>query len=279
MTGAQRNAFELLNSTLRTAGFTGDDLKQLSAQVQDYLIQGYENATISVLLMESEPYKRRFKGNEERKKKGLPVLSPADYIGIETEFKNMFRQYGLPKDMFDSNEDLTKYISANVSADEMQDRLNIARSSVRSDDPAVRDTYRKWYAAGLNEGDALAAVLNPDKALPELERKARAAMFGGAASSQGLGLDQSRAEALANMGVNAENARQGFGQVADLQRNAGSIAGRYGLDYQGQEDAENAVFLNDAAATNRIKKLGQREAAEFGSRGAGDSRSISRGSY
>lgn len=274
LSGMQRDIYKALEGRFNEWG-----LGSLVPKIKEYIVQGYSGETITALLQDSAEYRARFKGNEDRKKKGLPVLSPADYLGMETQYKNLFRQYGLPKDMFDSNEDLTRYIAGDVSPNEMQDRLNLVRQAVRSDNPAIRDTYKKWYAAGLNEGDAMAAMLNPDKALPELERKARAAQFGGAATQQGLGLSQSRAEYLANMGADANGAQQGFGQVADIQRNAGTLASRYGMQYGGQEDAENAVFLNDAAATQRIRKLGEREAAEFGGRGVGDSRSLGRGSY
>lgn len=274
LSGAQRDIYKALEGRFNEWG-----LGSLVPKIKEYIVQGYSGETITALLQDSAEYRARFKGNEERKKKGLPVLTPAEYLGMETEFKTLFRQYGLPKDMFDSNEDLTKYISNNVSRNEMQDRLNLVRQAVRSDNPAIRDTYRKWYAAGLNEGDAMAAMLNPDKALPELERKARAAAFGGAATQQGLGLDRARAEELANMGADPGSALAGYGQVADIQRNAGTLASRYGMDYQGQRDAEDAVFLNNAAASQRIKKLGEREAAEFGGRGVGDSRSLGGRSY
>ena len=274
LSGFQRDIYKALEQKFKEFG-----LASLVPQIKEYIVQGYSGETISILLQESKEYRERFKGNEDRKKRGLPVLSPADYLGLEREYKNLFRQYGLPKDMFDSNQDLTKYIAGDVSPNEMQDRLNLVRQAIRSDNPAIRDTYKKWYAAGLNEGDAMAAILNPDKALPELEKKARAAALGGAATQQGLSTDRARAEELAGLGVSAEDAMRGYGQVADIQRNAGTLASRYGMEYQGQRDAEDAVFLNNAAAAQRIKKLGQREAAEFGGRGVGDSRSLGRGSY
>lgn len=280
LSGTNRDAFLAMREFFKEAGFAEADIASLSKSITEYLQQGYSGDTITLLLNESDAYKRRFGAvNDARKAKGLSVLKPRDIVGLENTYKTMFRTYGLPQGMFDSNDDFTKYIAGDVSPEEMRSRLDIARAAVTSDDPLVRDTYRNWYAAGLSEGDAIASVLNPDRALPELERKARSAALGGAASRQGVGINEARAAELASLGVDTNSAAQGFGQVAQIQRNAGQIADRYGLEYAGQRDAEDAALLGDAAAQDRIRKLGQREAAEFGARGSGDSRSLGGRSY
>jgi hypothetical protein len=278
--GANRDAFLAMREFFKDAGFNEQDISSLSSAITEYLQQGYSQDTIALLLNETDAYRRRFGAvNEQRKQRGLSVLKPGEIVQLENTYRTMFRQYGLPAGMFDSNEDFVKYIGGDVSPQEMQSRLDIARATVISDDPIIRDTYRAWYAAGLNEGDALAAVLNPERALPEIERKARSAMLGGAANRQGVSVTQARAEELAAMGVDPNSAQQGFGKVADIQRNAGAIANRYGLAYEGQRDAEDAVFLNDAQSIERLRRLGQREAAEFGGRGIGDSRSLGSRNY
>lgn len=278
--GANRDAFLAMREFFRDAGFAEQDIASLSTSVTDYLQQGYSADTIGMLLNDTDAYRRRFGVvNDQRKAKGLPVLKPGEIVGLERSYKTLFRQYGLPAGMFDSNEDFVKYIAGDVAPQEMQSRLDIARATVTADDPVVRETYQSWYAAGLNEGDALAAVLDPDRALPEIERKARSAALGGAATRQGVGVTQARAEELAAMGLDSARAGQGFGQVAQIQARAGALAGRYGLDYEGQEDAEDAVFFGDAQASERIRKLGEREAAEFGGRGFGDSRSLGGRNY
>jgi hypothetical protein len=274
LSGAQRDAFLALENLFKSYG-----LESLVDNIKQYVIQGYSADTIQILLTESKEYKERFAANEARRKAGLRVLSPAEYIQTENQYQNMMRAYGLPRGFYDSRDDFRKFLENDVAPAELEQRVQAARATVLSDDEMTRQTYKNWYAAGLNEGDAIAAILDPNRALPEIEKKARAAALGSAASRQGVGTTASRAEELAGLGVSAEDAMRGYGQVADIQRNAGTVASRYGMEYQGQRDAEDAVFLNNAAAAQRIKKLGQREAAEFGGRGVGDSRSLGRGSY
>lgn len=273
LSGENRDIYAALSGLFASYG-----LGSFSTKIKDYLIQGYSQDTIAILLQETPEYKERFKALELRRKAGLPSITPGDYIRLENEYKNIFRQNGIPDSVFDTQDELDTYIANDVSVAEMTDRVNLARQSIMSDNPLVRSTYQAWYAAGLNEGDAIAMVLAPDKALPELQRKARAAALGAAATQQGVGVAQTRAEELANLGVGVEQAMQGFGQVAEIDRTAGNLASRYKLDYS-RADAENATFLDNSDAKNKIRKLGQRESAEFAGRGIGDSRSLGKGSY
>lgn len=274
LSGVQRDAFAYLSKLFGSYG-----LASLAPVIKDYLIQGYSADTIQMLLPDTKEYKERFQANDARVKKGLRALTPAEYIATENSYRSVLRSYGIPAAMWDSSTDYHKFLENDVSAQELEQRVQIARQAVRSDNPAVKATYQAWYAAGLSEGDAIAAVLDPNKALPELERKARAAQLGAAANQQGLTETQAQAERLANLGVSGDNASQGFGQVADIQRHAGTLADRYGMAYGGQKDAEDAVFLNDSAASERIKKLGQAETAAFSGRTLSDSRSLKRGGY
>lgn len=272
--GKDRDAVVALTNLFESYG-----LGTLAPQIVDYVKAGYGPDVVTTLLTESKEYKARFKANEARRKAGLRVLSPAEYIQTENAYKSTMRNYGLPKGFYDQQSDFEKFLAGDVSPQELEQRVQGARATVLSDDPMVRDTYKAWYASGLNEGDAIAALLDPNRALPDIEKKANAAKLGAASNRQGVGIDKVRAQELINMGVNADNAQAQFGQVAQINQNAGHLAQRYGLEYNGQLDAENAVFLNDAAATQRIKKLGSRETAEFGGRGVGDSRSLGNQSY
>lgn len=269
-----KDAFQLLKQI-----FEAEGLGDFVGLIQKYAEQGLGADEVRLLIPETKEYKERFPGMESRRKKGLLALSERQYIQLENDYERRLKSAGLPKGFFDSKSDYSKFIDNDVSPAELDARIGAAKATVLSDNPAVRDTYKAWYASGLNEGDAIAAILDPTKAMAHLEKKVAAARLGGAASNQGLDADKLRMERLANMGVNADQAQQGFGQVADIQRNAGNLAARYGMNYNGQKDAEDAVFLSDSNATQRIKKLGQRESAEFGGRGVGDSRSLGNRSY
>lgn len=273
MSGAQTDAFAYLKQLFDSYG-----LGTMAGQIQQYVQNGYSDDTISLMLADTPQYKARFAGNDARQKAGLARLAPAQYLQMEEEYKNLFRQYGLPEGMYDSQDDFVTYIGNDVSPQEMDSRLQIAQQSVRSDHPEIRDTYKAWYSAGLSEGDAIAAVLDPGRALPELERKQRAAAAGGAAQFYGLQSSQGRAEQLADQGVDQTEAYKGYQQVAGIYGDTKSIADMYGLDYT-QTNAEDEAFFGDADATKKRRAVNEREVADFSGGGKVDSRSFGAARY
>lgn len=274
--GVDPNAFAQLQATFDSYG-----LSSLVPDIKNYLIQGYSQDTITLLLQQTQAYQQRFAGNQLRAKNGLAVLSPADYLAMEASYKSSFRQYlGSNSSLFDSQGQLAQYIGNDVSASEMQQRLQTAHEAVTADNPQTRAIYQQWYGQGLTQQDAIAAVLDPENSMPTIQRKANAAMLGSAAVQAGLGLTQGRAEQLSDLGADVQNAVQDFGKVAAVQANAGTLAQRYGLQYGGQSTAENAVFFNNAQAQLQIGRLGDAEKAAFGASGnQGNQNSLKQGNY
>jgi hypothetical protein len=45
----------------------------------------------------TDAYKKRFAANAARIAKGLGALSEAEYIGLEDQYQNIMRNYGLPQ--------------------------------------------------------------------------------------------------------------------------------------------------------------------------------------
>lgn len=269
------DAFAFLDDTFERYG-----LGSLSGKIKEYIVGGYTGDTIALMLAETPEYKTRFAGNEMRRQKGLAVLSPAEYIGIEDQYKNLFRQYGLPTGMYDNMSDLAGYIGNDVSAQEMDGRMSLARKTVRADNLDTRNTYNQWYASGLTEGDAIAAILDPARALPELERRQRSSAIGGAAKFYQLGndIDRGVAEFLGDKGVSEDDANRGFAAMNQFLNPTKKFARRYGQDYQ-TVDAQSEVFFNSGAARQKREGLFNREIAEFSGSQAASSKSFSQGRY
>lgn len=269
----KQDAFAYLKQLFESYG-----LGSLSGRIQQYVQDGYTGDTISLMLAETPEYKTRFAGNDARQKKNLPRLTPRDYLAMEQEYTNLFRQYGLPDGMYDQSDDFVTYIGNDVSPQEMDSRLQIAKQTVRSDSATVRDTYKQWYASGLTEGDAIAAVLDPGRALPELERKQRASAAGGAATFYGLQANQGRSEYLADQGVSQDEAFKGYQQVQSIFADTKGIADMYGGDYT-QTDAENEAFFGTNEAQKKRQDLNKREMADFSGGQKANSRSFGTARY
>jgi len=224
----------------------------------------------SLKLRASKPYTDRFKANEGRLGKGLRALSEAEYIRLEDQYQNIMRNYGMPasyyaKGELGRQEALEKFIAADVSPTELEDRIMTAQDRVINANPEVLDALKLYYGDSISNGDILAYALNPEQGLKDIQRKVTAAEIGGAAMAQKLGTSVSRAEELARYGVTKDQAQKGFETVAGVAPRGGQLAAIYGEDPYTQTTAETEVFGlgGSAEAKRKREKLSALETSSF----------------
>lgn len=235
--------------------------------------QGLDDAAILVQLEASDSYKRRFSANEDRKKKGLSVLTPAEYIANEDQYKQVLRMYGLPQGFYDGNDDVKNFLANDVSPSELASRAQAAQKVWLTGNEDYRSTWKDFY--GLSDGDAIAAMLDPKTAMPLIEQQVTATQIGAAAKRQGLGVDRQRAEQFAQGGVDEQAALAGYGKIAETGAVDQSIASRFGTDF-GQTDEEDLNLLGLASAKRKRQRLYGAEAGLFDERGGSASGAFSR---
>jgi hypothetical protein len=238
------------------------------------LKQGLNADAVIAQLQDTKAYKQRFFYNDIRQKNGLPVLSPAEAVATENQMRQILRQFGMPAGFYDTTQDIGNFIAKNISASELADRATAARDLYMNAPEETKAYWKQHY--GATDGDAIAAILDPDKALPLVQRKLQAANIGGSAARQGLGESTTRAEELAARGLTADQAQTGFGQVAATFQGDSAIANRFGTSYT-QSDAENAVFFKDADAMEQKQKLDAAETALFSGRAGTNTQGLSGG--
>ena len=222
--------------------------------------QGLDNDAIVIQLQQSDAYKKRFSANEERRKRGLSVLTPAEYLDLERAYSATARQFGLPQGFYDSPDDFKKLIAGDVSASEYNNRIAAAQSSVLSTDEATRRAWTRMY--GLSTGDAIAMFLDPNRAMPLVQQRAAAAQIAGEGLRQGLDVDRTQAERLAGAGIDGEQARGGIASVAARLLTDQQIGRRFGVDVTLDSEL-NDELLGDATAKNRRRGLYEQEAGLF----------------
>jgi len=275
-TPAQTSAIAWFRSLLSSWG-----IAELVPDAQKLILQGLGADAVTLQLQETDAYKKRFAGNEIRRKKGLAVLSPAEYVANETSYAQVLRQFGLPKGFYDSRDDYTKWIAADVSPAELAERATEAQDLFFTGP----EENRRWWLENIGGtvGEAIAGILDPAVAEPLVKRRVAAARIGGGALGQGLAVGQAQAEYFAGQGVTAAQARAGYTDIAQALPVDQAIAQRFGTSI-GQAEEEAAVFGGAGAADAEEKKrrLAASEAGLFGGRPGADSSSLSRstvGSY
>lgn len=229
-----------------------------------------ENAPTSFdefyLQMKQQPiYIERFgKTNDMRIKQGLPALSEASIMGLESQYQKTMKAYGLPASFYDNPEDYRNFIANDLSASEVADRVQAAASFVKAKDPQVRQQLSAFY--GIGDGALIAAELDPKRGQQIIEQLASKNTAMIAAGTAGLGLGETNQALGMGAGTKsfAEQA-QGFAQAAAVGQQGQQLSQIYGDTY-GVQDATQEAFNGPGAyqAQQKRKRLGQQEEATFG---------------
>lgn len=259
----RQSAYDLLLQQFSQYG-----LASLVTPLKDLITSNISPSEFALRLTETDAYKKRFAANQARINQGLRALSPAEYIGLEDQYQNIMRNYGLPtsyytKDSMGTQTGFEKFIGNDVSASELEDRIATAQKRVLNTNPEVLQALKQFYP-DLNNSDILAYTLDPTRGLEEIKRKVTAAEIGGAALAQGLQASGGTAEALAGLGVTKQQAQQGYQTIGEFLPTATKLGAIYQNNYD-QSTAEQEVFGTAGAATaaQKRKKLSQLETAAF----------------
>jgi hypothetical protein len=260
----RKSAYDLLYAQFKQYG-----LEALVEPLKGLITSATPPSEFVIKLRETDAYKKRFAGNAARIQKGLAAISEAEYIGLEDQYQNIMRNYGLPasyweKDSMGTQPGFTNFIGNDVSAAELEDRIMSAQKRVVNSNPQVSEALKRFYPE-ITNGDILAYTLDPSQGLDVIKRKITAAEIGGAALAQGLETGVTRAEELAKYGVTKEQAMQGYQTAAEVVPRGGQLASIYGESPYTQQTAEQEIFglAGSAEAAKQRKKLVGLERASF----------------
>jgi hypothetical protein len=266
--GERKSAFALLKEEFNRYG-----LGDLVGDIEALTSEGISPSEFSLRLRQTKPYKERFKANEARINAGLSALSEAEYVSLEDQYQRVMRQYGLPQSFYSTGTTgrqpaLEQFISGDVSPAELEDRVQLAVNRVQNAAPEVIKALTTYYGGpqGISESNLVAYVLDPQRALPEIQRKIQAAEIGAAAQVAGLGLGAIRAEELAARGITQQQAQQGYQTIAEVLPQAGKLANIYGgSDQYDQTVVEEEIFglAGAASARRKRKRISDLEQGQF----------------
>lgn len=250
------------------------NLSSLYAAVKDLVEADLPESEFTMQLRATPAYQKRFAANERRIQKGYTPIGEADYLRMEDRYQNVMRLKGLPESYwarsgFGEQINFEKLIENDVSEDELLGRIDAAQTVVDSN-PGVLQSLKTYYPE-ISNGDVLGYVLDPKNAARDIERKVRAAQIGGAALTAGLGTAEKptvslgRATEIMNAGISAEQAQQGYKNIADILPTAQKLSSIYdGGGYtQAEAEAEAFGLAGGVQAGTKRKKLASQERAAF----------------
>ena len=256
----QTSAYDLIKEFLDLYGL-GDltDFVNNLVFVQDIT----SNAALRAEIRKTEVYQQRFAGNAARIAAGYNALDEGTYLATEDEIKKYFRNSGLPTGFYTDKETVDAIIGANISINELNERVTQGYEAVANADPEVISEMRRLY--GVGDGELAAYFLDPTKARPILLRQARAATIAGEAVQAGMQIGVETAEELARADITRQQAEQGFGMISQMGELFRTNIDEQALGEQafGQEEQIGAVFGTSAAAQQRLRQRQRRRQAQF----------------
>jgi len=260
----RKSAYDLLMEEFSNYGLGG-----LVENIKGLVQENVSPSEFAIRLRQTDAYKKRFAANAQRIANGLAAIDEATYIGLEDKYQEIMRQYGLPatyytKGEMGRQEGFEKFIANDISAVELEDRIQTAQNRVINANPEVTRALKEFYP-DITNGDILAYTLDPKNAIKNIQRKVTAAEIGGAAMGQGLQTSVSRAEELAAAGIDKAAAQQGYQTVAEVSPRGSLLSDIYKQGPYGQVQAEQEVFnlAGSAEAARQRKKLTSLETAAF----------------
>jgi hypothetical protein len=261
----QQNSIAIIQQFLNQVG-----LGELSKWAWDQVVNSSTPSQIELQLYDptstaGKVVDRLYPELQQRRTKGLPPLSIGDAVTYRNNAIQLMRASGLPPTFYDQPDDLAKFASNDVSLAELKNRIDDEVRATTQSAPEVTATLSEW---GVPAGSLAAYYLDPDRALPIIERQFQAAQVAAAAKQTGYGnVTEAQATDLATLGVGGQQATQGFGALAAQSELFSALPGE-GADTITQDEQLAATFRGDAAASRRIAQRAQSRKAAFAGGGS-----------
>jgi len=234
--------------------------------------QGYTEESVQVAMRDLPEFKQRFAGMDKYNKnfagdiaagRKAQVVDPFTYLQLEKDYQEVLTRYGLG-DMANQNT-FAELIGNDVSVQETRDRITNVYDKINNADELLK-TQLKTYFPTLDTTDFAKALLtgkNPEDMAAQLQRKYQRAEISSEAARFGLTANPMLSQELETLGITREEARTGFGKVAEQLQPLSKLAQIYeGTSAGIQEELTSEQFKG--LQSQRRKKLTEQEKATFG---------------
>ena len=285
-----QSAGDAVNLMFQNLGLGQGLIDSINASIKSLYANFLDPSEAQILneIYTSDAYKQRFKGNEVIRQRlangqGRPgdrMLTPAQYIEQERQYREILQSADMPGGFYDSPDDFTNLIGNSISVAEFRDRVETAYAALNEADDFLKEQLSTYY--GLTTGEMVSYLLDPARATPilnqrqtnnpyglnsyrELQRQYETAEVGAASERLG-GKDISRgfAEEFVDAGK-ADKAEQAFSTAVAMEGDVTRLGKLYGddtMNYQGIA-REAASLTGGAAIGKRRRKFASKERAQF----------------
>lgn len=256
--------------------------------VIDGLVREFGNSipVLAEKVRTTDAYKTRFRGLVELQAKGITdVRNEAEYINLESQYRQVFREAGIQSYIGDAGSKPEQSAIADLvgkfslSVNEVRSRVADAQRVVNDTAPEVKDALQRFY--NVAPQDLVAYTLDPQRTMDRINRIANAAMIGGYAQARDLTVDLGTAESLANLSggndMNPERLATDLSAARAVRDATRRLASIEDTTLEDSEVVRSQMGV-DPEAQRKVRGLQSRERARFSGTSAINAGSLSRNS-
>ena len=232
--------------------------ESLMDDVMEMLIKGDSDLAVTQKIRQTQEYKDRFPVMAQRADLKLPRLSEGTVLKMERKYRASMRQAGMEDPSLDY---MTQWLVGDVSEAELQTRIALAETAVRTANTETKEQLKDLY--NIDDTDLLNYYLDPDRATDIFEARLQLEAAGiSAASVRGAGaaLGLGAAERLQASGVQVREVEQRLGRRAGLLED---LIGSEGLT---ADELAEGEFGTDLEAATELQRLAEERLSAFGRR-------------
>lgn len=254
--------------------------------VIDGLVREFGNSipVLAEKVRTTDAYKTRFRGLVELQAKGITdVRNEAEYINLESQYRQVFREAGIQSYIGDAGSKPEQSAIADLvgkfslSVNEVRSRVADAQRVVNDTAPEVKDALQRFY--NVAPQDLVAYTLDPQRTMDRINRIANAAMIGGYAQARDLTVDLGTAESLANLSggndMNPERLATDLSAARAVRDATRRLASIEDTTLEDSEVVRSQMGV-DPEAQRKVRGLQSRERARFSGTSAINAGSLSR---
>lgn len=253
-TAADKSAKGIIDQFLQTYG-----LQSLGDTAWQMYLTGQSPDQIMLNVRGTPEYQARFPAMAALSQRGQ-AITESQYINYEQAIQQQNQAAGLPQGMYDTPDDIAKLLTSSISPAEYQARLQSYQTAAWQSPPEVRQALMDDY--GLSPGQLTAFFIDPDRALPLIQRDLATAQMQGTAQTTGFGgLSMAEGGHLADLGVTQAQAQAGFGKLAGQSQLINGLPGQQpGI---GTDTALQAQFDQNTQAQQQFQAAQQNQLNQF----------------
>ena len=233
---------------------TIDEAKNLYPYYPEQLVQMIldvwtDTGEISIAISEtraSDEFDKQFPGI--KRPDGSLRMTEIEYLETKDYMQDSLRRYNLNPEVF--GEDIINAISGDVSAKEFDERVNLGYTQIINNIPQVKEIYKGEFGMDLTDEAIIAMFLSPSVAESVLENRVLVSSISAEAEVAGVNIGKSSVQQFIQAGINQEESRQLFGQVAEVSPGLQFSAAAQGTQLSQEQVARGLAGLSPEELQN-----------------------------